>query len=65
MPSALRRYPNAQLALISHRDPIVALRLTVSGGDLDGLHSTPCRQGSITVLSVRSGVLRWEDYIEP
>lgn len=63
--AASRRYPDRATALISHRDPILALRLSLSGSDLDALHRTPCRQGSITVLSARAGVLRFEDYIEP
>jgi broad specificity phosphatase PhoE len=60
-----RRYEGQAVALISHRDPILALRLTLDGGDLDALHATPCRQGSITVLTAAAEGLRFADYVEP
>lgn len=63
--SAARRYSGAAVALISHRDPILALRLTVSGGDLDALNRTACLPGSITELLWRGNGFDFVRYVEP
>src|SRR5215203_2285413 len=63
--SAQRRYPGAAVALVSHRDPIVALRLTLTSGDLDALNNTACRQGSVVVLRAEGRSLRFVEYVEP
>lgn len=62
---ALRRYPHGGIVIVSHRDPIVALRLTVQGRPLDELHTTPCEPGSITELAACDGVLTFAGYTEP
>jgi broad specificity phosphatase PhoE len=62
---AARRYPSCAVALVSHRDPILALRFAATDGDFDALNRTPCRQGSITELHVEGRQLTFERYIEP
>ncbi|MGH2583903.1 MAG: histidine phosphatase family protein [Dehalococcoidia bacterium] len=63
--SAARRYPGAAVALISHRDPILALRLTIAGGNLDALNQTACLPGSITELLWHGNRLDFARYVEP
>jgi probable phosphoglycerate mutase len=62
---AARRYPGCGIVLVSHRDPILALRLTVASGDLDALATTPCQPGSVTELRLEGGALRFVGYTEP
>jgi len=61
---AARRYPGAALALISHRDPILSLRLTLEGRP-DDLNRTDCRQGSVTEFTWDGRALRFQRYVEP
>jgi broad specificity phosphatase PhoE len=63
--SAARRYPGAAVALVSHRDPILALRFLVTDGDFDALNHTPCMPGSITELRAERGRLSFVRYVEP
>jgi broad specificity phosphatase PhoE len=63
--SAARRYSGDAVALVSHRDPILALRFALTDGDFDALNNTPCRQGSITELWVEGRRVTFERYIEP
>jgi probable phosphoglycerate mutase len=60
-----RRYPGCGAVLVSHRDPILALRLTLTSGDLDALASTLCQPGSVTELRLEGGALRFVGYTEP
>ena len=62
---AARRYPDDALVFVSHRDPIVALRLSVEGRSLDALHTTPCHFGSITEFVFSGGKLTVCRYSEP
>jgi broad specificity phosphatase PhoE len=59
-----RRYPHGSLVLVSHRDPIVALRLRVEGRPLDDLHGTPCDFASITAFAFAEGHLTFRCYRE-
>jgi broad specificity phosphatase PhoE len=62
---AARRYPGRDLVLVSHRDPIVALRLAVTSRDMDALLSTPCQPGSITEFVLKGLTVRFAGYTEP
>jgi broad specificity phosphatase PhoE len=63
---AARRYPGRTLALVSHRDPILSLRLaTEEGRHHDELNRTDCATGSITEFRVEGGVLAFVRYLEP
>ena len=62
---AARRYPHDALVFVSHRDPIVALRLSVEGCSLDALHTTPCDFCSITEFVLSGGKLSFRRYVEP
>ncbi|MGE3600553.1 MAG: histidine phosphatase family protein [Dehalococcoidia bacterium] len=63
--SAARRYPGHAVALVSHRDPILALRFAVTDGDFDALNRTPCQPGSITEVRVEDRRLTYVGYTEP
>lgn len=62
---AARRYPAGALVFVSHRDPIVALRLRVEGRSFDDLHTTMCALGSITELILLGTQLAFGGYVEP
>lgn len=62
---AARRYPGAAVALVSHRDPILSLRLAVEGRSGDELNHTRCQPGSITVLESAGNTLTFVEYVEP
>lgn len=60
------RYPAGPLILVSHRDPITAMRLETEGRSHDDLHVTRCEPGSITAFHVdEHGLLTFDRYIEP
>jgi probable phosphoglycerate mutase len=61
---AARRYPGASLTLVSHRDPILALRLGLEGRP-DELNSTKCAQCSITEFATDGRALEFVAYVEP
>ncbi len=61
---AARRYPGATVALVSHRDPILSLRLSLEG-EPDALNQTPCQTASITELRADGGNLQLVGYVEP
>jgi broad specificity phosphatase PhoE len=63
--SASRRYPGRAVALVSHRDPILALRFAVTDGDFDALNRTPCQPGSITELAASGRRIEFIRYLEP
>jgi broad specificity phosphatase PhoE len=63
--SAVRRYPARAVVLVSHRDPILALRFAVTDADFDALNQTPCQPGSITQLRVEGRRLIYGGYVEP
>lgn len=63
--SAARRYPGGTLVLVSHRDPIVALRLDAEGRSHDELNQTTCQPGSISEFAVEDGAVRFVGYAEP
>jgi broad specificity phosphatase PhoE len=65
MARALRLSHGGPAVCVSHRDPILALRLAVAGRSFDELHTTPCQPASITVVSCNAGHLRLVEYIEP
>lgn len=62
---AARCYPGGTVALVSHRDPIVALRLALERRSFDELNQTRCQTGSITEVWLRRGSLEFESYVEP
>ena len=62
---AARRYPAAAIALVSHRDPILALRLEVEQRSHDELNHTACRPGSVTELVLEGQRLTFCQYVEP
>lgn len=61
---AVRRYPGQSVALVSHRDPILALRLSLCG-DFDALNATTCSQCSISEFRSDGRTLEFVAYIEP
>jgi broad specificity phosphatase PhoE len=63
--AASRRYPGRAVALVSHRDPILALRFAVTDGDFDALNRTSCQPSSITELAVDGRRLSFVRYVEP
>ncbi|MHB8575586.1 MAG: histidine phosphatase family protein, partial [Dehalococcoidia bacterium] len=65
MAKALRLTAGGPAICISHRDPILALRLAVEGRSFDALHTTPCNPASVTVLRSTDGRLTVERYVEP
>jgi len=62
---ALARYPGGPLVLVSHRDPIIALRLETECRSHDELHRTRCEPGSVTELAMSGDGLRFVGYLEP
>ena len=62
---AASRYGDGPLVVVSHRDPIIALRLLAEGRSYDELHSTRCETGSITELHLSGGSPRFATYTEP
>lgn len=62
---AARRYPGTTVALASHRDPILALRLHVEGASFDELNRTRCQPGSISEFEMNGNHLRFRGYVEP
>lgn len=63
---AERRYPGQAVALVSHRDPILALRLSVEPGrSHDDLQRTRCEPASITALDLDGRQLTFIEYVEP
>lgn len=63
---ARARYPGGPVVIVSHRDPIVALRLEAEGRSHDQLHRTRCEPGSITAFQVdAAGGLQFTSYVEP
>lgn len=61
---ALRLSGGAPVVCVSHRDPILALRLAVEGRSFDDLHTTACNPASVTEIEAKQGVLRLVNYIE-
>lgn len=62
---AVRRYRGQSVVLVSHRDPILALRLSVEGTSFDELNQTRCQPGSVTGLTVQGRHWRFDAYTEP
>jgi broad specificity phosphatase PhoE len=62
---ALSRYPGGPLIVVSHRDPITALRLLAEGRSFDELHATQCETGSITEFQFEAGLPVFTGYVEP
>ena len=61
---ALRLSGGAPAVCVSHRDPILALRLAIEGRTFDELHTTTCNPASVTQIEARDGVLRLVEYAE-
>jgi broad specificity phosphatase PhoE len=61
----VRRHAGGPIILVSHRDPIVSLRLLVEGRPYDELHITRCEPGSITEMLVGGDRLQFTGYVEP
>lgn len=62
---ALRLSKGRPAVCISHRDPIVSLRLAVEGRSFDELHNTRCMPASVTVVESDGAGLRIAEYVEP
>ena len=62
---AARRYGGGNAVLVSHRDPIVALRLHLTDVSYDALNQTACVPGSVTELEHSGTSLRFVSYAEP
>jgi broad specificity phosphatase PhoE len=62
---ALRLSAGRPAVCVSHRDPIIALRLAVEGRSFDALHRTDCNPASVTVVTSNAGHLRVLGYVEP
>ncbi|HZQ37170.1 MAG TPA: histidine phosphatase family protein [Dehalococcoidia bacterium] len=62
---ALRLSAGRPAICVSHRDPIVALRLAIEGRSFDELHRTECNPASVTVVTSNAGHLRVTAYVEP
>jgi broad specificity phosphatase PhoE len=62
---AVRRYPGEAVVIVSHRDPIIALRLATEERSFNELHTTRCETGSVTRIDVRAGDPFFEGYVEP
>ncbi|HEY7296196.1 MAG TPA: histidine phosphatase family protein [Dehalococcoidia bacterium] len=65
MAQALRLSGGLAAVCVSHRDPILALRLAVEGRSFDELHRTACNPASVTVIESNAGRLRLIEYVEP
>jgi len=65
MALALRLSRGSPAICVSHRDPILALRLGIEGRSFDELHRTDCNPASITTIESNAGHLRIVEYIEP
>ena len=64
MVHALQLSHGGPAVCISHRDPILALRLDVEGRSFDELHTTGCDTASITAIQSNQGRLRLVNYVE-
>ncbi len=62
---ALRLSGGAPAVCVSHRDPILSLRLAVQGRSFNELHNTPCAPGSVTIVQSDGRSLRLVEYVEP
>jgi broad specificity phosphatase PhoE len=62
---ALRLSGSMPAVCVSHRDPIISLRLAMEGRSFDELHSTDCAPASVTVFDSDGAVLRFVEYVEP
>ena len=62
---AARRYRGGSVVLVSHRDPILALRLQLTGTSHDALNQTACLPGSVTELTQSGKSFQFVAYAEP
>lgn len=62
---ALRLSGGRPAVCISHRDPILALRLAIEGRSFDDLHRTACNPASVTTVESNAGHLCIAGYVEP
>ncbi len=62
---ALRLSGGRPAVCVSHRDPIIALRLAIEGRSFDELHRTDCNPASVTTIAAHAGQLRVVGYTEP
>jgi len=62
---ALRLSGGAPAVCVSHRDPILALRLAIEGRSFDELHRTDCNPASVTTIVSNAGHLQVAAYAEP
>lgn len=65
MAEALRLSHGGPAVSISHRDPILALRLWIEGSAFERLHTTACNPASVTVIRSEQGRLTVAEYAEP
>ncbi len=62
---ALRLSGGRPAVCVSHRDPIIALRLAIEGRSFDELHRTDCNPASVTTIAAHAGELHLVGYTEP
>jgi broad specificity phosphatase PhoE len=62
---ALRRSNGGPAICVSHRDPILALRLSIEGRSHDDVHSTDTQPASVTIVRSDGRQLYLDGYVEP
>lgn len=62
---ALRRSDGGPAICVSHRDPILALRLAIEGRSFDDVHTTDTQPASVTIVRSDGARLYLEGYVEP
>ena len=53
------------IVCVSHRDPIIAGKLTLLGRGLNWLNFERCKTGSVTVIKIKHGKVIESEYFEP
>ncbi|MDO8740050.1 MAG: histidine phosphatase family protein [Candidatus Woesearchaeota archaeon] len=61
----LKKHSAKEIVCVTHRDPIVALRLKLERKPLDLLNKISCERGSINILYFNGGKLNKIRYVEP
>jgi broad specificity phosphatase PhoE len=62
---ALRLSRGGPAICVSHRDPILALRLSIEGRSFDAVHTTETQPASVTIVRSNGGHLSLAGYVEP
>ena len=62
---ALKLSQGGPAICVSHRDPILALRLSIEGRSFDAVHTTEAQPASVTIVRCDAGELSLAGYVEP